>query len=268
MYVLALVWVVFAVVQDLKTREVANWLNFSLIAFVLAYRGFYALASKDFMFFVYGLLGVLIFVVLGYVFYYGRVFAGGDAKLLMGLGGVFPYSSLMDYLFLGGGFVVLLFSAGVVWTLLFSLKLVGENRKKFGKEFGKTIRRNKPWIYFGVLLFVFLEVLVYVSLRDISLGLLGLVVLVFPFLFVYVKAVESACMIKLKKPGELTEGDWLERDVKVGRRTIRKSVHGLSRKDIALLKKARKKVWVKDGVPFTPAFLIAFAVIVVLLFIF
>jgi len=64
-------------------------------------------------------------------------------------------------------------------------------------------------------------------------------------------------MIKTVSPDKLTEGDWLETDVTTGKTTIKKSVHGLSREDITLLKKHKQHVTIKEGVPFTPAFLIA-----------
>ena len=70
LFVLAFVWLIFAVAQDLRTREIANWLNFSLIAFALAYRAFYSISVKNADFFLFGLGGVLLFVVLGYIFYY------------------------------------------------------------------------------------------------------------------------------------------------------------------------------------------------------
>ena len=69
-------------------------------------------------------------------------------------------------------------------------------------------------------------------------------------------------MLKLVSPGKLIEGDWLKDDVNVGKRVIKKTVHGLSREDIKFLKKAKKKVWIGGGVPFTPAFLIALIVFV------
>ena len=68
------VWTLFASIQDLKKREVANWLNFSLIAFALVYRLFYSVAVKDYSFFVYGLLGFAVFFILAYAFYYLGVF--------------------------------------------------------------------------------------------------------------------------------------------------------------------------------------------------
>ena len=64
-------------------------------------------------------------------------------------------------------------------------------------------------------------------------------------------------MVVTRSGRELQEGDWLEKEVKIGSRTIKKSVHGLSVEDIRLLRKSGTKVWIKRGIPFTPAFLIA-----------
>lgn len=74
---LALVWIIFAVIYDLKKREVPNWLNFSLIAFALAYRAFYSSYASDWMFLVFGLAGFGMFLILGNLFYYSHLFAGG-----------------------------------------------------------------------------------------------------------------------------------------------------------------------------------------------
>jgi len=266
LFALAVVWIVFAVVQDFKTREVANWLNFSLIAFVLAYRAFYGIFFKDLMFFVYGLLGVLFFVVFGYVFYYSRVFAGGDAKLLMGLGGVLPYQNFGDYLYLGLGFVFLLFAVGSIYSLIYSLFLVVKNKKKFVIEFKREFVKNKKSFYFVLVLVVIFEIIILITKLNeyFYFSLLGLLVFLLPVLYIYAKALEKGCMTKLVFPGKLTIGDWLEKDVKVGRRIIKKTVHGLTWKNIELLRKAKKKVWIKEGIPFTPSFLVAFIIFVLI----
>ena len=46
-------------------------------------------------------------------------------------------------------------------------------------------------------------------------------------------------------------------DVKVQGKWIGKSVHGLSLGEIALLRKHKKLVYIKQGIPFVPAFLFA-----------
>jgi Flp pilus assembly protein protease CpaA len=68
---LAFIWIVFAVIQDLKSKEIANWLNFSLIIFALGFRFFYPFFNgnntlQGFSFFYQGLLGLGIFFISGY----------------------------------------------------------------------------------------------------------------------------------------------------------------------------------------------------------
>ena len=86
--ILGLIWLIAGSVFDIKKREIPNWLSFSLIIFALSYRLVYSVINSNIMFFAYGLFGFFLFFILAYVFYYARIFAGGDAKLLMGLGAV------------------------------------------------------------------------------------------------------------------------------------------------------------------------------------
>ncbi|MEK6909039.1 MAG: A24 family peptidase [Nanoarchaeota archaeon] len=255
LYSVSFVAILFAVFQDLRTREIANWLTFSLVAFVLAYRAFYSIYSNDFMFFIYGLMGVILFIGFGYLFYYSKVFAGGDAKLLFGIGGIFPYSSLMDYIYYGFGFIFILFTSGVLYTLIYSIFLVRSNSKSFKKSFYEQIYRKK---YLFIISFV-LGVLLYLnnSSFDLFTLMFSLFIFLSPLLFAYVKSVEKSCMIQLVSPEKLTEGDWLYEDVKVNGKIIKKNFAGLTFKEVLALRSAGKKVRVKMGIPFAPAFLIA-----------
>ncbi|MEK6894604.1 MAG: A24 family peptidase [Nanoarchaeota archaeon] len=265
LYIIGFIAILFAVIQDLRTREIANWLTFSLIAFVLAYRAIYSIYSNNFMFFVYGLFGIFLFVGLGYLFYYARVFAGGDAKLLFGLGGIFPYSSLFDYAYYGVGFILLLFTSGVIYTLFYSFFLVRQNYNDFKKSFVNQIKRLKYFFIVSIILaiLVFFTRDVYDSV--IIINIFAVFVLLSPFLFAYVRAVEKSCMIQLISPDKLTEGDWLERDVYVNGKVIKKNFAGLNFNQILILRKRGKKVMIKTGVPFAPAFLIAFFVLLIIL---
>ena len=49
--------------------------------------------QAGFGFFCQGIIGLTIFFVLGNLFYYGKVFAGGDAKLMIALGPVLSFST-------------------------------------------------------------------------------------------------------------------------------------------------------------------------------
>lgn len=262
LFFLALVWLVFASIQDLKTREVANWLNFSLIAFGLSYRVFYSLWSGNSEFFVLGLIGFLVFLAVGNLMYYSGAFAGGDAKLLMGLGAVIPaysYSSLWVNLSV---FLAILFFCGAVYSLSYSLILVFRDFRKFKKAF--MVVFNKYWIW-GVYS-LFFSIIVYYILNDFDFRLAFVwLFLILPWLYIYLKAVEKSCLIIFVRPKELREGDWLNADIILGNKVIAKSVHGLSLKDIAILKKKNKSVWIKQGIPFVPAFLLSFLVMLYVL---
>lgn len=257
LFALAFAWTIFATVQDLRYREVANWLTFSLIACGLAARAFYSVYVNDYHSFLFGVIGFAIFFVLGYVFYYSKAFAGGDAKLLMGVGVILPYMKFSDLLTLPLFFVLLLFSVGAVYSLGYSIFLVASRFSKFSREFAKKVRKTSKW--YVIAFFVFLVAIIFIF------GRLGWLTagssIFFVFLYYYLYSLDR-CMIVEIIPSKLSEGDWLERDVKVGGKWIRKSVHGLSLEEIVWLKKNRKSVFVKEGIPFVPAFLFALVIMV------
>jgi Flp pilus assembly protein protease CpaA len=258
--VLALVWIGYASVTDIKKREVPNWLSFSLIAFVLVYRALFSVINYDIMFFVYGLIGLGLFVALGYLFYYGRVFAGGDAKLLMPLGAVLPFSNnLSGNLTILGAFVLLMLVCGSLWGILFSIFQALRNGKKFAAEFKKQMAKNKKFFYLSWIMALFSLVLLFF---DSIFFMLTLIVLIFPLLFVYAKSVEESCMIKEISTKKLVEGDWLYNSVKIGGKTIKPDWEGLSSKEVKFLRRYNKKVLVKDGIPFVPGFFFAFIILI------
>ena len=261
--VLALVWIIFASVQDLKKREVANWLNFSLIIFALGFRFFYSLFSRgDFAFFYQGLIGLGIFFIIGNLFYYGRMFAGGDAKLMIALGAVLPFSESfyinLNIFFL---FIFIFFFVGAFYGLGISLFLGLRNFKKFKEEFFRQFEKNKKLIYFPM---IFGLILMLFGFIESLLLFLGILLFAIPYFYLSAKSIDEVCMIKKVKTKNLTEGDWLYRNVRVKGKIIKKSWNGLSKNDVKLLKKHKKKVVIRQGIPFVPVFLISF--ILLLLF--
>lgn len=263
--VLASVWIIFAVVQDFKKREIADWLNFSLIIFAIGFRFFYSLfESGEFSFFYQGVIGLAIFFVLSNIFYYSRMFAGGDAKLLFALGAVLPFSgSFFDNLFgLASFFILLVFSASI-YGLLAGGFLVFRNFEPFKKEFSNQFRVNKKFFIFSTF---FALAFVVAGFFNSFLIYFGILIFVLPYFYIGAKSIDESCMIKRVHPKNLTEGDWLYENVHVGKRIIKKSWHGLTKKDIALIKKNKKFVLVREGIPFSPAFLISFLVFLYLQF--
>jgi len=260
--IVGLVWIFVAVIQDFRKREIANWWNFSLIGIGLAYRAFVSVFLWDYSYFVWGIIGFSVFFVLAYAFYYARVFAGGDAKLLMSLGVVLPYSdTIIENIELVLYFIILFLICGSIYGLLYSLGLALKNSKKFRKEFSRQFQKNKRLVKIFLLIAIVVLIAVLI-VREFMFILFSLLVLIFPFLFVYAKSIEESCLIVEKKGSQLTVGDWLYKEVKVGKRKVKPNWEGLSEKELKILKKYKGKVLVKEGIPFTPAFLFAFIILV------
>jgi Flp pilus assembly protein protease CpaA len=261
---LAGVWLLIASIQDLKKREVPNWLSFSLIIFALAFRLFYSVLSSDLTFFLYGILGFAIFFLLAYVFYYGRVFAGGDAKLLMGLGAILPLSMFFySNLLLLASFILILFFVGSIYGMMYSIVMVLGNRGKFYIEFSRQFRRKRDLIWVA-LVFAVLNLFLVLYMQESILFLFPLIIFVLPFLFIYAKAIEESCMVKEVKGKDVTIGDWLYEPVKIGRKVIMPYWEGVSEEDVRLLKKSRKRIKIKYGIPFVPVFFLAFILLLIL----
>ena len=331
LFVLALVFIAFAVLQDLKSREIANWLNWSLIIFALGFRFFWGLfegeainlafgkslifslvflgiplllfylfekassseikifkrkfsnaaiydllvslffivvlllsllggvsswfSSGGLMFFYQGLIGFGIFFVLGNLFYYSKMFAGGDAKLMIALGAVLPFS--LDFFFNLKIFVLFILCflvVGAIYGLVATMFLSFRRWKEFRKEFSVQFRKN-IWLICGILILAI--VVLFLGRIDSMLQWLGVVLFILPYLYVYAKAVDEVCMVRNVAVSKLTEGDWLYKDVRVQGKVIKANWDGLEKKDIELLK-SKKKVWIRYGIQFAPVFLISF----------
>ena len=256
---LGIVWIIGAVLQDLKRREVDNIWNFSLVGFALAYRFAISVFNWDYWFMVNGLIGFAIFVVIGNIFYYSRIFAGGDAKLLMALGTILPlsYNWIINFKIFGY-FTLLFFLGGSIYSLIWALILMFMNWRNFRIEFLKQWNNYRK-MFLMSLVFVILWIIFSFIISQISFILIGLVILLFPILFIFAKSIEECCMVKRVSPDKVTEGDWLYEDILVGGKKIKSDWEGVSKKELELIrKKIKKKILVKYGIPFTPSFLFAF----------
>jgi len=255
-----LVWIIFATIQDIRKREVADWLNFSLIIFAIGFRFFYSLFSEEgFAFFYQGLIGLGIFLILGNLLYYGKMFAGGDAKLFISLGAILPFSLIFsENLRIFVLFFLIFLFAGAIYSLSASIFLSIKNLKKFKKEFSKQIQKRKKILY--AVLFLGLVIMAF-GFSETIFFVIGILVFIFPYFYVYVKTVDEACMVKRINTKKLQEGDWLYRDLKIGRKKIKANWNGLTKKDIKLIKKHNKFILIRQGIPFTPVFFVSFVIL-------
>ncbi len=254
---------------DFKKREVPDWLNYSLIFIGLGMRGIYSLATFDFSYILYGIFGLVVFLIFALFMFYAGQWGGGDSKMLMGLGALIGLRLSFDSFLIGFFMNILIVGAvyGLAWSIIVSLM----NFNKFIKEFKKFYNKKQFIISKKILLAVSAALIIAVIFIDdivfkiILSSAVILVILTF-YLIVFVKAVENACMLKYVKPTELTEGDWIAKDVKVNRKYITGPKDlGIGKKQIKKLIEFYKKgkvrqILIKTGIPFVPSFLAAYIV--------
>lgn len=259
LFVLGLLAIIFSSIQDLRFREVSNWVNFSLVVFVLGFRFFVSLFSdKGFNFFYQGLIGFGIFFLIGNLFYYSRIFAGGDAKLMISLGPLIPlYSNFYLNLNLFLWFVLIFLISGAIYSLSVSLFIGLKNIKKIRPELKKSLRKYKNHILSTSILGL---LLMLSGFYFMFLFFLGLIVFILPYLYVYAKSIDERIMVVKINPSKLREGDWLYKDVKIGKDIIKASWDGLTNKQIKMLKNHNKQVYIRKGIAFVPVFLISYIV--------
>jgi len=240
--VIAAIWLAAASFTDLKKREVSDWLSFSLIAIALAIRSAESIIQKNPAPILTGIIGFFIFFAIAILMYYGKLFAGGDVKLLAALGSVIPSMAFLSNILV----------AGSVYGLAYSVFLALANFKGFYSE----IRKNRR-LFLMSLIPSLLLLMTYVFTSNIFILLLLISVFSITLIFIFVNSVEKSCLIRKVRPIKLTEGDWLFKDVKIKGKTVKASFEGLTKKDIAMIRSSGKKVYVKYGIPFIPVFLIA-----------
>lgn len=264
LWLLALGYIFFAIIQDIKTREIADWISFSLIIFALGFRFFYSLfQGQDFTFFYNGLIGLGIFLILGNLFYYGRIFAGGDAKLMISLGTILPYyPDFFSNIPIFFNFLLIFLFIGFVYILVASAILCLKNFKSFKREFLKQLKKYKKLMFITVFISL---IFLFLGFVEILFFVLGILIFSTSYLYIYSKSVDEACMIKRIKTKNLREGDWLYSDLKIGRKKLKATWGGVTQKDIKEIAKRYKEIKIREGVPFSPVFLISFLIFITLI---
>ncbi len=241
---ITLIFLTVSSVTDLRKREVPDFISYSFIAVALAYASALSVINSSFSHLLNSLLGAGAFFIIGSLLYYSKFFAGGDVKILTGIGACigFQWLFIIDTLIVGG-----------FYGLFYSIVLAAINFEKVKNGFRKTKIIILPFVLFAlasvVIAWIFNFPLFYI---------LAVISFMYPCLYYLAKIVEKEVLISWVSPDKLTEGDWLVKDVRVKGIIIKASFEGLSKKDLKLLQKTKKKVLVKYGIPFIPVFLIAF----------
>jgi Flp pilus assembly protein protease CpaA len=267
--IISLLGISIGSITDLKTLEVPDWLNYSLIALGIGGNLLFSIYYWDHTFILRSVLGFILAIIIGVLMFYTGQWGGGDSKMIFGLGALlginYPFRFDFFIIFLIN---VLFFGAfyGLFWIIYLSIKNFSKVTKYFVKEFKKKkntrIRRISGFIIFLVLILIFFTPLD--SFSKISFSILLMVMYIMNYLYVFVRTIEKVAMIKNIDPEKLTEGDWIVDDIIVdNKRIVGPKDLGIEKSQIKELLKLKKegkidKVKVKYGIPFVPSFLLAF----------
>jgi Flp pilus assembly protein protease CpaA len=249
-----LIGLIVASMQDLKRREVDNWLNLFLMIGGLVFLFYEAILSGDSSIaFQASFMVVVLFICMN-LFYYGRVFAGGDAKLLFALTAFFVSSTFYLTLANLGVFLLLLMFAGSVYGLSFSVFLYFKSYEAVNKKM------KEVFVYKTVRTLLFLGIIIsFFGFINWMFLMIGVFMVAFSLLYVFAKGLELVSMTRWVSGEDLKEGDWLAEDVKVKGKVILATWDGLTLKELKVLSN-QKRVKIKEGIPFVPSFLIAFII--------
>jgi hypothetical protein len=276
--IVAFLVLLIASITDLKNREVPDYVSYALVFIAFAISLLNTLIEWDYAYIAQSIMGFAVGLIIAYLMFYLGQWGGGDSKLLMGIGAVigfniFPLFGENNYwllIFIGN---IVLFGAvyGLVWSIFLAIK----HRRTFVKGFGFWVRKREIMIarrvMFALIALLFLVALVFVA-REYQLPILLFIVMLYMMFYIWilVKTIEETCMIKDVPVSKLTEGDWIYKDVYVGKKfmTGPKDL-GISREQIELLKRYAAKgkirtVKIKEGIPFIPAFLLAYVATIVM----
>jgi Flp pilus assembly protein protease CpaA len=276
--IIALVALIIATVTDLKKREVPDYVSYGLIYIAFGIAVLYSIINLDYAYIVQSVMGFIIGMGIAYAMFYLGQWGGGDSKLIMGLGAIVGFNIFQ--LFGKDNFWLLVLIAniiffGAVYGLAWSIVLAVRNRKIFTKNLLAWLHRREiiliRWIVLAAIVLLIIATLIFIpeNFKLVMLTFIALFYITF-YMWIFVKVIEESCMIKEIPISRLTEGDWIYKDVKIGKKVITGPKDlGVSREQIILLKKFARKgkiktVTIKEGIPFIPAFLLAFVATIIL----
>jgi Flp pilus assembly protein protease CpaA len=263
---IGLIATLIASITDIKTKEVPDWLNFSLLSIALGIRLIYSLITNYWSYFLYAVIASIILFGIGLSLYYLKQWGGGDVKLLIALGALFAYFQ-KDKFFMFK-FIIALLIAGAIYGLFYSILLAIKNKEKFINQTKILLSKYRNIRKIVLIMLLLTIIFLFIDLNnDIKFIIVMTVItlIIYFYIYILVKAVENICMYRKININDLKEEDWLAEDIKLENKTIKKTIPGITKKHIALLKKSKiKYIKIKEGIPFIPSFFLATIITIVI----
>ena len=91
--IIGLIAIILTVIWDLKTREIPNWFNSSMITFIFLYGIVIFMITNNAHTILWTIYGIVGGFVIGTLLFYLGFFGGGDAKMLPWIFGILPITT-------------------------------------------------------------------------------------------------------------------------------------------------------------------------------
>ncbi len=251
-YIAIIILLIYSSIIDLKQKESPDWVFFLIFFIGLFLNTYNSFITRNYSLLLNMLISIIISLIIGAILIYTKAWGMGDAKILIALSTIIPFSK---EIFFNGFIFFLLLSifTGSIYGLIYLYFLL-------------IVKRNPYRYKYLVILFLLLIGLILLFLYYLYLNLylfLIAVIILFLALFLFSllsKKIEKDLFITPKPLNKVVEGDWVYRDVRIKGKIFLRKGDLINSKHLKALKRRhfRGKIYVKEGIPFIPSFLLAF----------
>jgi Flp pilus assembly protein protease CpaA len=243
---ITLIAIILATISDLKTFEIPDSISYFLIIFGISAQIVLAATSQSFQPINALLISLAIASAIAIPLFLLGQWGGGDTKLLLGVAAMIPtfHTTVLPFIIT---FTFNLFLLGGAYAILIMAYLSAKNWKRLVK-ISPVAKTLVMIMTFSLILPFLLKNIFFIFLPILAVGItithLALIL-------------QKHFFIKKIRPSQLTEGDWITKDLKIGKKTIYKVRKiGVLEKDIREIQRNYKKlIEIKTGIAFGPSFL-------------
>jgi len=245
--IIAVIGSVIAGLWDLKTTEVPDEVPALMIVLGIFLWYMNAGMTGDFSNLLFSLLIGTILLTGGLIMYKSGQWGGADAWILAAIGYLIPFYNGRLFMI---DFIPNFLIVSVIYMVLYSIVVGVINRYVFG--YFLDMIREKWKIVFGIPVAYFVFLLFITSMlasngfyfNTTPLTLSALLILLVMIFWAYAKSIEEYVFKKKIHVSRLKVGDVLEEML----------WRGITKEELAAIKKKKRFVTIKEGVRFVPAF--------------
>ena len=256
----ALVGTTIAAIWDLKTTEVPDQIPYAMIGIALLIFGYQSFIEWSYKPILSSMIVGLSFLAFGALMYYLGQWGGADSFLLAAVGFLLPAANIQTLFPFPLTFLFNLFIIGAGYMMIYAIVFSFLNRNIF-LQFVKELKASSRLLIFGSVGLIILSLAAnyYVGrtfLYSVSSSFMivnSILILVSSLglflMWKFAKAVEEHGFKKKILASKLRVGDMLMKQ---------KKLVGITAEQIKRIRKSGTRyVWIKEGVRFAPAFVLA-----------